>query len=215
MPLLYLLAAGLCGIGFVTFLLLITCFRYSRALDVGVLIELGNLLSCACFLFLGVRLVDLIWRHQLRTAFSLSRMSFLLLIETSLIAVPAIVLRFKAARETPRTVLKMATLACLGGSLYRFIPTTIAFDPARRASYFPSLPEVIMTLGYISLGILGFGLAVKFFAVLPGDDHDWNHIFRPIGRIAWPDKWLWWPQLPWQASRSAKSKGETPSLASR
>jgi Ni/Fe-hydrogenase subunit HybB-like protein len=210
MPLLYLLAAGLCGIGFVIFLLLITCFRYSRTLDVGVLIELGNLLSCACLLFLAVRFVDLAWRGQLKLAFSLNRMSYLLFIETALITIPAVVLRFKAARETPRTLLKMATLACLGGTLYRFIPTTITFNPARNASYFPSLPEVIMTLGYISLGIVGFGLAVKFFAVLPGDDHNWNHIFQPMGRIAWPTKW----HSQWQKD-ARKPKGETPSLVSQ
>ena len=210
MPLLYLLAAGLCGIGFVIFLLLITCFRYSRTLDVGVLIELGNLLSCACLLFLAVRFVDLAWRGQLKLAFSLNRMSYLLFIETALITIPAVVLRFKAPRETPRTLLKMATLACLGGTLYRFIPTTIAFNPARNASYFPSLPEVIMTLGYISLGIVGFGLAVKFFAVLPGDDHNWNHIFQPMGRIAWPTKW----HSQWQKD-ARKPKGETPSLVSQ
>lgn len=212
MPLLYLLAAGLCGIGFVTFLLLITSLRYSRALDVGVLIELGNLLSCACLLFLGVRFIDLAWRNQLNNALSLSKMSFLLFVETSLIAIPAIVLRFRRARETPRTLLKMATLACLGGMLYRFIPTTIAFDPARKASYFPSLPEVFISLGYISAGIVGFGLAVKFFAVLPGDDHDWNHIFRPI---ALPVRWLTWPRQAPHEDIPSKSKGETPSLASR
>ncbi|HME57207.1 MAG TPA: NrfD/PsrC family molybdoenzyme membrane anchor subunit, partial [Terracidiphilus sp.] len=49
LPLLYLLAAGLCGLGFVTLALLMACLRYSRPLDEGVLGELGNLLSCACF----------------------------------------------------------------------------------------------------------------------------------------------------------------------
>jgi Ni/Fe-hydrogenase subunit HybB-like protein len=142
-------------------------------------------------------------------------MSFLFFLETSLIAIPAIVLRFKSARETPRTLLKMATLACLGGTLYRFIPTTIAFDPARKASYFPSLPEVLISLGYISLGIVGFGLAVKFFAVLPGDNHDWNHVFRPIGHIALPLKWLRRPSRTSVKEIPAKSKGETPSLVSR
>jgi hypothetical protein len=67
-----------------------------------------------------------------------------------------------------------------------------------------------MTLGYISLGIVGFGLAVKFFAVLPGDDHNWNHIFQPMGRIAWPTKW----HSQWQKD-ARKPKGETPSLVSQ
>jgi hypothetical protein len=43
------------------------------------------------------------------------------------------------------------------------------------------VPELLMAAGYISLGIVTFALAVKYFAVLPGDDRDWNHIFRPIG----------------------------------
>jgi len=37
LPLLYLLAAGLCGLGFVIFLLLVCSLRYSRPLDLGVL----------------------------------------------------------------------------------------------------------------------------------------------------------------------------------
>ncbi len=194
LPLLYLLAAGLCGLGFVTFLLLITCLRYSRALDLEVLGELGNLLSCACFLFLAVRFGDLLWRGQLHSAFALDKWSLLFLTETAFILIPAVALRFRAVRETPRTLLNMATLACLGGMFYRFIPTTIAFAPAREASYFPSLPEVLMSVGYISLGIVAFAIAVKYFAVLPGENQDLN--FMPVrwrqaadtkeGQILWP-----------------------------
>jgi Ni/Fe-hydrogenase subunit HybB-like protein len=196
LPLLYLLAAGLCGVGFVTFLLLITSLRYSRALDLEILGELGNLLSYACFIFLAVRFGDLVWRGQLHSAFALNKWSVLFLIETTLILIPAVALRSRAARETPRTLLNMATLACLGGMFYRFIPTTIAFTPARNASYFPSLPEVLMTVGYISLGIVAFAIVVKFFAVLPGENEDWNYMFRlargrrgaaePEGETLWP-----------------------------
>jgi len=196
LPLLYLLAAGLCGVGFVTFLLLITSLRYSRALDLEILGELGNLLSYACFIFLAVRFGDLVWRGQLDRAFALDKWSVLFLIETTLILIPAVALRSRAARETPRTLLNMATLACLGGMFYRFIPTTIAFTPARNASYFPSLPEVLMTVGYISLGIVAFAIVVKFFAVLPGENEDWNYMFRlargrrgaaePEGETLWP-----------------------------
>src|SRR5208337_1418120 len=120
--------------------------------------ELGNLLSWACFLFLAVRFGDLVWRGQLHSALALDKWSILFLIETALILIPAVALRSRAVRETPRTLLNMATLACLGGMFYRFIPTTIAFTPARNARYFPALPEVLMTVGYISLGIVAFGL---------------------------------------------------------
>jgi Ni/Fe-hydrogenase subunit HybB-like protein len=197
LPLLYLLAANLCGLGFVIFLLLIACLHYSRPLDAGVLGELGNLLSGACFLFLAVRFGDLVWRRQLGAAFALDKMSLLFLLETALILVPAVALRSRAVRETPRRMLNVATLACLGGLLYRFIPTTIAFYPARHANYFPSTPEWLMTVGYISLGILAFGLAVKYFAILPGEIEDWHHMFRVVrqrraeaklkGETSWPE----------------------------
>src|SRR5208282_6322584 len=82
LPLLYLLAAGFCGLGFVTFLLLITSLRYSRALDLEILGELGNLLSYACFIFLAVQFGDLVWRRQLGAAFAFDGMSLLFLFET-------------------------------------------------------------------------------------------------------------------------------------
>jgi Ni/Fe-hydrogenase subunit HybB-like protein len=178
LPLLYLLAAGIAGLGFVTFTLCMACLRYSRPLDLETLGELGRLLSGVSFVFLAVRFGDLAWRGQLGAAFRLDRMSLIFLIETALILTPAVVLRKRPARETPRTLLNMATLACLGGMFYRYVPTTIAFHPAARSSYFPSVPELLITVGYIALAIVAFGLAVKYFAVLPGEITALKHMFR-------------------------------------
>ena len=199
LPLLYLLAAGLCGLGFVIFLLLMSCLRYSRTLDLQILGELGALLSSACFLFLVVRAGDLIWRGQLHAVFAFDAMSFMFLIETALILTPAVALLWKSVRERPRSLLIVATLACLGGMFYRFVPTTIAFMPARNAAYFPSLPELFMCIGYISLGIAAFLLVVKYFAVLPGELKDWNHLFKSVRaarRTADPERGTTWPVSP-------------------
>jgi Ni/Fe-hydrogenase subunit HybB-like protein len=181
MPWLYLIAAALCGFAFTIFLLLIVCLRYSRKLDGDVLSELANLLSGMCFFFLLVRAVDLILRGQLHAAFAFNKMSILFLLETSLILVPAVVFRFRRARRTPRVLLNMSALACLGGMLYRFIPTSIAYAPMRSTSYFPSVPELLMAGGYISLGIVAFVFAINYFAVLPGESSTWDHSFRPFG----------------------------------
>jgi Ni/Fe-hydrogenase subunit HybB-like protein len=180
LPLLYLLAAGMCGIAFVTLSLLLACFRYARPLDMAVLGELGSLLSWSCFVFLAVRVGDLVWRGQLKTAFALDSMSILFLVETGLILIPAIALRLKVARETPRSLLQLAAIVCLGGMLFRFIPTTIAFEPARKAVYFPSVFELLMSAGYIAFGVLAFILAVKFFAILPGRIEPAQFKFREI-----------------------------------
>ncbi|HEY0306644.1 MAG TPA: Ni/Fe-hydrogenase cytochrome b subunit [Acidobacteriaceae bacterium] len=185
MPLLYLIAAILCGFSFIIFLLLIVCLRYSRSLDVGILEELARLLSWTCIIFLFIRFADIIWRHQLLAAFSFNRMSLLFLSETALILIPTLALQSRRVRQTPRTLLNAAVLACIGGMFYRFIPTSIAYMPAHSTSYFPSVPELVMAAGYIAAGSLAFVLAINYFAVLPGPASSWDHTFRHIG---WPHK---------------------------
>ena len=176
LPLLYLVAAIMCGFGFVIFTLSICCLRFERRLDLTVLSELGSLLSGTCLAFVVLQTVDIIIRSQARAVFSW--MGVLLLFQITCILVPGIVLRRGVARETPRTLLNMSVLACVGGMFYRLIPTTIAFHPAPSASYFPSVVELLISIGYIALAILAFGLAVKYFAVLPGNISEWNHMFR-------------------------------------
>jgi len=181
LPLLYLLAAGVAGVGCVTFILLITCLHFSRPLEFDVLGELGSVLSWTAFAFVAVRLGDLVWRRQLEAVFRFDAMSVLFLVETALILIPAVTLRARTVRETPRRLLNMAILACVGAMLFRFIPTTVAFNPGRGTSYFPALPEVLMTLGYIALGIAAFGVAVKRFAVLPGTTAEWRYVHERTG----------------------------------
>jgi Ni/Fe-hydrogenase subunit HybB-like protein len=198
LPLLYVLAAGVCGLGFVTFLLLTACLRWSRPLDITVLSELGNLLSVMCFVFLLVRFTDLGIRGQLGYAFSFHGMSLLFVAETALILFPAVALRSRTTRETPRRLLNVAIAACLGGLTFRFVPTTVAFSPAQGASYFPSVPELLMSIGYIAFGITLFGLCVRFFAVLPGAMKDWNRmskLFNERRRALNADK-----ETPWHES---------------
>jgi Ni/Fe-hydrogenase subunit HybB-like protein len=185
MPLLYLIAAGLCGIAFTILLLMIACLRYRRSLDAGILNELAQILAGVSFVFLTIQFCDLLWRHQLAAVFAFDRMSFLFLAETILIATPAVALCFRRLRETPRSLLNMSALACVGGMAYRFIPTSIAYEPDRSTAYFPSAPEIVMAAGYIALGCVAFTLAVNYFAVLPGEASTWDHSFRPF---RWPHK---------------------------
>lgn len=178
MPLIYLLGGFVAGTSAVILVLLFACLHYSRPLAFDVLSELGKLLSWVSFVFLAVRSADIVWRGQLPAAFAFDAMSVLFLVETALILVPAIALRRRALRETARPLLILSMLACLGAMLYRFDPTTLAYTGGGGASYFPSLLEVLMTIGFVALGFVGFTLAVKFFAVLPAEAKEWNHVFR-------------------------------------
>jgi Ni/Fe-hydrogenase subunit HybB-like protein len=65
-------------------------------------------------------------------------------------------------------------LSSAGGMIYRFSPTTLAFRPDPEALYFPATIEILVSLGFISLGVLGFLIAVKRFAILPAPLHEWH-----------------------------------------
>src|SRR5947209_12200052 len=65
-------------------------------------------------------------------------------------------------------------LSSAGGMIYRFSPTTLAFRPNPEALYFPVTIEVLVSLGFIALGVVGFLIAVKRLAILPAPLHEWN-----------------------------------------
>jgi Ni/Fe-hydrogenase subunit HybB-like protein len=67
-------------------------------------------------------------------------------------------------------------LSSAGGMIYRFSPTTLAFRPNPEALYFPATVEILVSLGFISLGVLGFLIAVKRLAILPAPLYEWQNM---------------------------------------
>jgi hypothetical protein len=65
-------------------------------------------------------------------------------------------------------------LSSLGGMIYRFSPTTLAFRPNPESLYFPSAIEVLVALGFVCMGIAGFLLIVKRFGILPAPLQEWH-----------------------------------------
>lgn len=174
LPFLYLIQAAVCGFGFVVAILMLSCWVWRRPLDMRVLGELGSLMSWTIFFWLALRFADLWLRDVLYLAFQPSVMAGIFWLETFLVLVPAIAMRIDVLRAVPRVVFNMAVLAAVGGTFYRFVPTTIAYDPGSKALYFPNLPEVLITLGLVAVVGLGFLLSVKLFAILPAPMSEWN-----------------------------------------
>ena len=67
----------------------------------------------------------------------------------------------------PHRVFNLLLVLCAGGMLYRYTPTTIAFQPGDNYAYFPAVPEVLMSLGFIALAVMGYLFTVKKFPILP------------------------------------------------
>ena len=177
LPGLYLVQAGICGMAFVIVAVMGSSLIWRRPLDMRVLSEASRLMAWVILLWVGARFLDVGLRGQLGTAFALDGWSRLFLLENLLILTPGVVLLSKRLNVIPRVVFYMALLSVIGGVAYRFIPTTIAYNPGASFAYFPTLPEILITSGLVCFAIASFSAAVKLFAILPGPLTTWYAMF--------------------------------------
>jgi Ni/Fe-hydrogenase subunit HybB-like protein len=64
-------------------------------------------------------------------------------------------------------------VCALGGMIYRFSPTTLAFHAKDGATYFPSAIEFIVSISFVGIAVLAYLVAVKKLAILPGSNEEW------------------------------------------
>lgn len=173
LPLLYLGAACFMSFGCVAGTTMLCCLVWKRAMDMEVLDEAARI---TCWIIYGwtlLRLLDITFRAALGTAFHFDRFAGVFWIETLLILGGAWLLQQSLKIHSMRSMYLGYVLSSLGGMLYRFSPTTLAFRPNPEALYFPATIEILVSLGFICLGIVGFLVAVKRFAILPAPLHEW------------------------------------------
>ena len=167
LPLLYVWAAAFLGFAFVTVTLLSSGIAWDRPLDVDILAELNRITAGLIGAWLVFRLADLTIRGQIVSAFRPDIFAALFWAELALLTAAFWQLRQSVTRRSPRTMFFGALLACVGGMLYRFDPTTTAFQPKPGAIYFPSVIELLVSLGFVAMGIAIFIFLAKVLAILP------------------------------------------------
>ncbi|NJK89804.1 MAG: Ni/Fe-hydrogenase cytochrome b subunit [Myxococcales bacterium] len=180
LPLLYVIQAGVAGTACVLFTLMAGCLYWRRPLDTRVLADLALLMIGCAFAFIGIRWLDILVRGDLPLALDFSdKLVWVFHAENALVLLPSLVLLSKRFRHSPRYLFKTSVAICLGAMMYRFVPTTISFVPGLQEAvgqyqiYFPSFAEVLMSMGYIALTVVGFSAAVKLFAIFPAPLGTW------------------------------------------
>ena len=63
---------------------------------------------------------------------------------------------------------RAAIFLMLAGALYRFDAYIVAFAPPGNWTYFPSVTEMLISLGLIAAEIMAFVIIVKYFPILGG-----------------------------------------------
>ena len=101
------------------------------------------------------------------------------------VIIPMVWFSIKKNRTNPNALLAGATITLLGLILNRFDVSWFAVnhpDPLfylpnfmSNVHYMPTLPEVLVSLGIFSAGILAFGLAAKYFPVFDNEEESHPH----------------------------------------
>ncbi len=185
MPLLYVWAAAFMAFACVAGTTMLCCQVWKRPLDMEVLTEAARITNWLMYGWMGLRLVDIIFRGKLGTAFKLDHTALVFWVEMLCLIGAAYLLHKSIQAQDPQKMFRGFVLAGFGGMVYRFSPTTLAFLPNPQALYFPKAVEVLVALGFIALGVTGFLLAVKKLAILPAPNDEWHqmagyaHVHRP------------------------------------
>jgi Ni/Fe-hydrogenase subunit HybB-like protein len=175
LPLIYVWAAAFLGYNCVVLCLLLAKIAWKRDLDPEVLAELNKLTCWVVFAWSAFRLLDILLRGKILLALIPSSYSVLFWTEMILITGSAFVLYSEKGKNLQTMFLAHAACA-LGGMIYRFSPTTLAFRPRNGAFYFPSAIELIVSLSFVAIAVLVYLIAVKKLAILPGSNQDWRNM---------------------------------------
>jgi Ni/Fe-hydrogenase subunit HybB-like protein len=130
------------------------------------LAELGQAMVPLAVAYAGLRLYDLAMRGQIGALFALDLYSVMALLEFALMMVGAFILLSDARRARLDHLFRAAMLFMLAGSLYRFDTYLVAFRPGAHWAYFPSVTELLVTVGLISGEIMLYIVIVKVFPIL-------------------------------------------------
>ena len=167
LPLLYLTSALAMGYGVVMLEATLVNRAFKTPSEARLFARLAWVVAGLLAGYLLLRWSDLAYRGYLGLAFAGDWDGNLFLIETALFLVPLFVL--VSHRRTHQRWQFLAAISLLaGGSLYRLNAYLMAVRPGNGWTYFPSAPELMITIGVICLEIMLYLLFIKTLPVLHG-----------------------------------------------
>jgi len=154
---------------------------FKRGLEIHLLEKLARAIPLVLAIYLAIKFGELASRGELNYLFTSGVMSILFWAEILLGAlIPIGWFLFKRNRTNPNRLLAGAIILLIGMIFNRFNvswfavkhPDPLTYLPTFMSNvrYIPTLPEISVSIGIFSAGILAFGLAAKYLPVFDGED---------------------------------------------
>ncbi len=168
LPLLFLLSCVTMGYAAVVIESSLSSRFFGRRSETPMLGSLYGAASLVIALFVALRLGDIAVSGKLGLLFQPSLLTALFWAEILLVAVPAALWLRPENRRNVTALFRGALMILLAGALYRFDTYLVAFNPGPQYTYFPTLPEILVTVGIVAIEVAVYLWLVKRFPILSG-----------------------------------------------
>jgi Ni/Fe-hydrogenase subunit HybB-like protein len=167
LPVTYLLTAILLGFAVVIFEATLSSTGFKRQLETDVLAPLAKVMYLTLAAYVVLRVAEVLIRGALGTAFAATWQAFWFWVEMACFIVPLATLASENARRSASKLFVGAVLLMLGGFLLRINGFLVGYMTGEGWNYFPSLAELMVTVGIIAFEILAYIYIVRNYPVLP------------------------------------------------
>jgi Ni/Fe-hydrogenase subunit HybB-like protein len=168
LPLLFLLTAVAMGYAIVYFESIFSSAAFRRPLETRLLSRLGRFVAGLLVAFLLIRFGALFAAGRMGLTVTSGVRSFAFWGETLLLLASAFLFMQQGVRASASGQLQAALLALFGTSLYRIDAFLTGFNPGTNWVYFPSLPELLVTLGFVATETVAYVWIVRKYPILAG-----------------------------------------------
>jgi len=168
LPLLFLLSAVSVGFPMIIMESIISSRSFGLKPEMKVLSKLGKIVGPLLGIYLAFKIGDVVIRKSFVYLNDLNSISVMFFIELIVgVIIPMRMFFSKEVRKSPTFIFIASILVVIGILINRINCFLVAYNPPYAVkSYFPSVGEIFVTLGFISLEILLFRLIVKYFPVI-------------------------------------------------
>ncbi len=136
---------------------------FGKTLPANVQPAIARLLTAVVFVYLAIRLMDLIERRLLSSIFSTSREGLLILLEIAVLLVG--MMWINGNEEQPRELFVGSAFIIAGVIANRLNTAITALEAGSGQNYLPGWGEFLISYSLIAAGIAGFAIGVKHLSV--------------------------------------------------
>lgn len=170
LPFYNVLTAILMGYGIVIFESYLSAVAFKRPFETPLLSKLAGVIPGLLAVYLVVRWADLLLSGALVSAFS-GTAGLMFWVENILLIGALAMLLPAAGRSSGRNLCRSAFVLLLGCSVLKFNMYIVGFNPGQGWRYFPSVPEIMITLAIVAVEIMVYLVFVKKLPVLAAPEH--------------------------------------------